>query len=43
MPVGTNLFGLLPGVNWGTDRDRIFIVGAHWDTFGESGGMNDNG
>ena len=43
LPLGTNLFGLLPGSEWGGEADRAVVVGAHWDTYEESGGMDDNG
>ena len=42
-PQGTNILGILPGSGWGTADDRILVVGAHWDTVHESGGVDDNG
>ena len=35
--------GVIPGKFWNTRNDHPLIVGAHWDTYGMSGGMNDNG
>jgi len=43
LPPGANIFGILPGKLWGTSRDRIVIIGAHWDTMTETDGYNDNG
>ncbi len=40
---GTNIFGILPGKNWGTPQDRITIVASHYDTVENSPGFNDNG
>ena len=28
---------------WGTQEDRLLVVGAHWDTVPGSGGLDDNG
>ena len=42
-PRGNNILGLLPGVFWGTARDRVLVVGAHWDTVTNTGGLDDNG
>ena len=28
---------------WGTQEDRVLVVGAHWDTVPGSGGLDDNG
>ena len=35
---GNNILGLLPGKAWGTARDRVVVVGAHWDTVRDSEG-----
>ena len=43
LPPGANIFGILPGKLWGTSRDRVVIIGAHWDTMTETDGYNDNG
>jgi len=43
LPPGANIFGVLPGKLWGTSRDRLVIIGAHWDTMTETDGYNDNG
>ena len=43
LPPGANIFGVLPGQLWGTSKDRIIIVGAHWDTMTTTDGYNDNG
>ena len=43
VPNGTNVIGVLPGQLWGTKHDEILVVGAHWDTFPFSEGMDDNG
>jgi len=40
---GFNLVGLLPGKNWGTSRDEIVVIAAHWDTRPDTAGFNDNG
>ena len=40
---GHNMIGLLPGSAWGTEHDRILVVGAHWDTVKNTGGLDDNG
>ena len=42
-PRGNNIIGLLPGRAWGTVRDRVLVVGAHWDTVRHTGGLDDNG
>ena len=42
-PRGNNILGLLPGRHWGTVRDRVVVVGAHWDTVRHTGGLDDNG
>ena len=31
-PLGTNLIGVRPGLQYGTGEDRVVVVGAHWDT-----------
>ena len=41
--VGNNIVGLIPGKHYNTSNDRIVLIGAHWDTFGVSPGLNDNG
>ena len=41
--VGNNIVGLIPGKHYNTSNDRIVLIGAHWDTFGLSPGLNDNG
>lgn len=43
VPNGTNVIGILPGELWGTKEDEILIIGAHWDTYPLSNGMDDNG
>lgn len=43
LPHGGNVFGILPGKLWGTSRDRVVVVGAHWDTIESTDGYNDNG
>ena len=30
-------------LRWGTEEDRVLVVGAHWDTVPSSGGLDDNG
>ena len=35
--------GILPGSRWGTAEDRLVVVGAHWDTVLNTGGLDDNG
>ena len=42
-PSGTNLVAILPGDKWGTPEDKILVVGAHWDTVENTGGLDDNG
>ncbi len=37
------MIGLLPGALWGSSRDRVLVVGAHWDTLDTTDGLNDNG
>jgi hypothetical protein len=43
VPSGNNMIGILPGQMWGTPQDRILVVGAHWDTVKNTGGLDDNG
>ena len=43
VPKGNNMIGILPGQMWGTPQDRILVVGAHWDTVKNTGGLDDNG
>ena len=40
---GINILGVIPGEYWNTKRDRPLVIGAHWDTYGLTGGFNDNG
>ena len=40
---GTNILGVLPGRMWGRAGDRVLVVGAHWDTVTNTGGLDDNG
>ena len=40
---GFNVISVLPGREHGTPRDRLVVVGAHWDTTGFTDGYNDNG
>jgi len=40
---GSNLIGIYPGENFGTYKDKLVVVGAHWDTTGFTDGYNDNG
>ena len=42
-PPATNIVGILPGARWGTPEDRLVVVGAHWDTVLNTGGLDDNG
>ena len=35
--------GVLPGQMWGSPEDRVLVVGAHWDTVTNTGGLDDNG
>ena len=42
-PPATNIVGILPGARWGTPEDRLVVVGAHWDTVFNTGGLDDNG
>lgn len=37
------MIGILPGELWGTKDDEVLVIGAHWDTVPNSGGMDDNG
>ena len=37
------MVGVLPGSRWGTPQDRLVLVGAHWDTVLNTGGLDDNG
>ena len=37
------MIAILPGEKWGTADDKILVVGAHWDTVENTGGMDDNG
>ena len=40
---GSNLLCFFPGENWGTSKDNITMVIAHWDTVANSPGFDDNG
>lgn len=40
---GFNIVGLIPGRYFNTSMDRILVIGAHWDTYGQSPGLDDNG
>lgn len=40
---GFNIIGLIPGRYYNTSLDRILVIGAHWDTYGNSPGFDDNG
>jgi Zn-dependent M28 family amino/carboxypeptidase len=40
---GTNIIGILPGRHWEQPTDKPVIVGAHWDSFSNTTGFNDNG
>ena len=40
---GSNLFCFFPGENWGTSKDNITMLIAHWDTVANSPGFDDNG
>eukprot|EP00095_Tigriopus_kingsejongensis_P012423 maker-scaffold1038_size68074-snap-gene-0.19 protein:Tk12423 transcript:maker-scaffold1038_size68074-snap-gene-0.19-mRNA-1 annotation:"hypothetical protein DAPPUDRAFT_306809" len=42
-PPGGNVIGIIPGTNYGQQWDRPIIVGAHWDTVGNTPGFDDNG
>ena len=35
---GVNLILLIKGKRWGTSSDRPLVIGAHYDTFGNSSG-----
>ncbi len=37
------MFGIYPSRLWGTPEDRVLVLGAHWDTWQDSDGFNDNG
>ena len=39
---GTNIIGILPGRHWGSNKDRLYVLGAHWDTVPNSVGFDDN-
>ena len=41
--VGNNIVALIPGKHYNTTNDQIVVIGAHWDTYGLSPGLNDNG
>lgn len=41
--MGNNIIGIWPGDFWGTSKDKIILVGAHWDTTKFSPGFDDNG
>ena len=43
LPPGANVFAIYPGQLWGTAKDRIVVIGAHWDTMDGTDGYNDNG
>ncbi|CAN7991169.1 unnamed protein product [Ixodes hexagonus] len=40
---GVNIIGVLPGKHRRTPKDHIIVLGAHYDTFKETKGVNDNG
>ena len=40
---GLNIVGVLPGVRWGSDMDKVVMVTAHYDTVATSPGVDDNG
>ncbi|EEC00585.1 hypothetical protein IscW_ISCW001586 [Ixodes scapularis] len=40
---GVNIIGVLPGKYRRTPKDHIIVLGAHYDTFQETKGVNDNG
>eukprot|EP00095_Tigriopus_kingsejongensis_P009819 maker-scaffold239_size242058-snap-gene-1.27 protein:Tk09819 transcript:maker-scaffold239_size242058-snap-gene-1.27-mRNA-1 annotation:"hypothetical protein DAPPUDRAFT_306809" len=42
VPSGTNMMGIIPGEYFGTQKDKILVVGAHWDTVVTSSGYDDN-
>ena len=37
--MGSNILGIYPGQHYGTEKDKILVVGAHWDTVGEYGNV----
>ena len=41
--MGTNIIGVIPGRHWSTPLDRPLVVGAHWDSYEMTPGLNDNG
>jgi len=43
IPHGSNIIGIYPGKYYSTSKDKIIVVGAHWDTLGTTDGFNDNG
>ncbi|CAG0917798.1 unnamed protein product [Notodromas monacha] len=40
---GANVIAELRGINWNTAADKLYVVGAHYDTTKTSEGVNDNG
>ena len=37
---GTNIISIIQGSAWGTEEDKILVVGAHWDTVVSSPGRS---
>ena len=40
---GENIIGILKSNKWDTAADKIYVVGAHYDTSGDSDGVDNNG
>ncbi|XP_054168156.1 uncharacterized protein LOC128965475 [Oppia nitens] len=40
---GLNIIGIYPGVYRSGPNDRLLLIGAHYDTVGNTSGVNDNG
>lgn len=40
---GVNVVGMIPGTFAGTPNDRLFLIGAHYDTVRTTYGTDDNG
>lgn len=40
---GVNVVGMIPGTLAGTPSDRLFVIGAHYDTVRTTFGTDDNG
>ena len=40
---GRNIVGMIPGTLAGSPDDRLFLIGAHYDTVRNTQGADDNG